>query len=231
MKERRSQSSPFGKVLYFGDGEIEELCESALAAAGCLPDNPEPIEIESFIERFLGAQITYEDLDDGVLGFAMFDGRGGTCVVGAARALFDGGNSGSRRARSTLAHEAGHGILHGQVFVGADRSQSLLDGNYEPQARRILCREQDFRARGYGGRWWEWQANQAIGGFLIPRGLLEQSVRPLLTTAGTLGVPTLPKGNRDAAIRVVAATFDVNPVVAEIRLAGAFDDSAGQMLL
>ena len=231
MNERRSASSPFGKILYFSEGEIEERCESALAAAGCLPDSPEPVEIESFIEQYLEARIVYEEMDDGVLGFAVFDSDGRTHIVGAARALFDGGSSGSRRVRSTLAHEAGHGILHGPLFVEADTSQSLLKGNYDHETRRILCRDSDLRMRGYGGRWWEWQANQAIGGFLIPRGLLERSVRPLLMTSGMLGVLTLPKKNRDAAKRAVAATFDVNPVVAEIRLAGAFDDNDEQMIL
>lgn len=231
MRERRLPGSPFGRILYFDQGEIDERCEHALDAAGCLPDSPEPVEIESFIEGYLGAQIVYEDMDDGVLGFAVFDGDGSTRFVGAARGLFDGGNSGARRVRSTLAHEAGHGILHGRLFVAAEVSNSLLVGNYDHQARRIMCRDSDLRAVGYDGRWWEWQANQAIGGFLIPRRLLERSVRPLLTTAGTLGVPTLPKKNRDTAIRAVAAAFDVNPVVAGIRLAGAFDDNAGQMLL
>lgn len=230
MRERRSRTNPFGKILYYDRGEIEERCESALAESGCLPDSPEPIEIESFIERALGAQIAYEDMEDDVLGFAIFDGSGGTCVVGAAKALFDDGNSGARRVRSTLAHEAGHGILHGKLFVSAEASHSFLEGNYDHRQRRIMCRDSDFRA-GYDGRWWEWQANQAIGGFLIPCGLLERSVRPFLTTVGRLGVLTLPEKNRDAAKRAVARTFDVNPVVAEIRLAGAFGDSGDQMLL
>src|SRR3989441_11554119 len=65
---------------------------------------------------------TYEDLDKGVLGFTQF-GRTGVQAIVVARALDeDGTRPAERRIRTTLAHEAGHGLLHAHLFA-LDRSE------------------------------------------------------------------------------------------------------------
>ena len=227
MREVAKPGEPFGRQLYFSAGEIEEICADALAASGCLPLEPSPIEIDLFIEKYFECQIFYKDIAPDVLGFAEFDSNGRVEAVGAARSLFDGGSVGERRVRSTLAHEAGHGLLHATLFAAADESHPLLDGNFDHERRRIMCRAEDFRRRyeGYDGKWWEWQANQAIGGLLLPQRLVEACVEPLLEERGALRLRELPASNRERAARVLADTFEVNRAVARIRLAVLYSPS------
>jgi hypothetical protein len=73
----------------------------------------------------------------------------------------------------------------------------------------------------YDGRWWEFQANRAIGGLLMPRGLVIKAVAPFCEECGGLGLPVL-KDQRERAARELAEIFDVNPVVSRIRLDDLF---------
>lgn len=156
MKERVAPGGPFGRVLYYPKKEIDELCEAALDAAGCLPEKPEPVEIETFIEIHFGARVAYDDLGQGILGYTAFNRQGEVSAIGASRDLFDGSNAGARRARSTLAHEAGHGLLHSRLFGGLHEYHPLLQGNYDAITQRTICRERDLEepsgvTQGSGG--------------------------------------------------------------------------------
>ena len=224
MRETATPGKPFGRRLYFAEGEIDHICSDALESVGCLPSTPAPIEIEFFIEKCFGCTVRYDDLPPGFLGFAVFGLAGSVEAIGTARSLFDDGPVGERRARTTLAHEAGHGLLHAKLFGEAHDSHPLLDDRFDYERRKIMCREEDLRigAGGYDGKWWEWQANQAIGGLLLPRRLLEACVEPLTDISGSLGLRELPVAKRDRAARQAATTFDVNPVVARIRLDSIF---------
>jgi len=97
---------------------------------------------------------------------------------------------------------------------------NTASGNVDVDNKRIMCRKEDFVSgvRKYDGRWWEYQANRAIGGFLLPKALVSQVVEPLLSPVGSLGMTTLTSERFFDAKTVVANVFDVNPVVAEIRL-------------
>ena len=89
-------------------------------------------------------------------------------------------------------------------------------------------------ARGYDGRWWEFQANKAIGGLLMPRRLVETALvaEKFCIEAGNLGQLALPPEKREAAARALADIFDVNPAVARLRLDDVFPKkSDGQLLL
>lgn len=224
MKETAAPGKPFGRRLYFAEGEIDRICSDALEAVGCLPSTPEPIEIDLFIEKRFGCPVAYEELEPTVLGFAVFGSGGNVQLVGAARSLFDGGPVGERRVRSTLAHEAGHGLLHANLFSEALEPHPLLADSFDYERRKIMCRKEDFTTGpgGYDGKWWEWQANQAIGGLLLPRSLVETSVELLTEASGTLGPLALPTANRERAARRVAATFEVSLTVARIRIGSLF---------
>jgi hypothetical protein len=97
-------------------------------------------------------------------------------------------------------------------------------GSGTPAKARFLCRTSDIRPvdakLSYSGKWWEWQANRAIGGLLLPRQLVRKSLSSLIEES-EFG-PSLADSKRSAAERHVAETFDVNPVVARIRLAEMF---------
>jgi hypothetical protein len=150
--------------------------------------------------------------------------------MGASSSLYDGGKAGGRRARSTLAHEAGHGLLHAQLFINPPRSDLFPEGMYDPAQRQIMCRERDMTA-GYKGKWWEYQANQAIGGLLLPRSLVRKAMVPFGETTGLLGQSVLAEAKREKAVLEMARIFDVNPVVARIRVTELYPQKGGQMEL
>ena len=224
MRERRAPGQPFGRRLYFENGEIERICADALKSAGCLPASCSPIEIELFVEKAFDCRAVYDSLPTGVLGAAAFRSDGTLKEITVSRSLSAGGQVGERRARATWAHEAGHGLLHGSLFAQGKLRHPLLDGCFEYERRRILCRERDLGATGtsYHGKWWEWQANQAIGALLLPRELVEISVESLTEEQGVFGTRVLPSAHREPAARLLAEVFDVNLAVARIRLSGLF---------
>jgi hypothetical protein len=109
----------------------------------------------------------------------------------------------------------------------ADQTTDLLgpQSHTLQRPRNFLCRDADISpvASGiskYNGKWWEWQANRAIGGLLLPRPLVEKLVERY--TKHTQVGPMLKETLRPAAEKEVVRTFDVNPVVARIRLKEMF---------
>jgi hypothetical protein len=139
----------------------------ALKRQSLLPSSPAPIRIERFVEKEFKTALRYEDLGPDNLGCTIFNSSGAVEAILVSRSLEEQNTTQARRrVRSTVAHEAGHGLLHGSLFI---------DGNFPDlgeNQRRILCRSQDILCdtrRSYRGRWWEFQANQAIGSLLLPR--------------------------------------------------------------
>jgi hypothetical protein len=233
MISRNDRTSPFGIFLYFDKGEIDKMCESELRKASLLPKTPQPIDIELFIEGHLKCSLEYGDWGTGVLGITAFDSTGKPKAVGLAASLDDGSATGQHRVRSTAAHEAGHCILHPTLFMQASL-QKLPFENFDPKERRILCRDRDMsgtQATGTKGRWWEYQANRAIGGFLVPKSLAQPIIDPFLHTAGLLGIRVLPDENRDAAVKALSEIFDVSTQVSRIRLSEWFPAGTGQGFL
>jgi len=150
--------------------------------------------------------------------------------VVVARALDEEGTKlAERRIRTTLAHEAGHGLLHAHLFALGKQSRPLFGDFTKSNAPKVLCRDipnsSTGHSAGYTNRWWEYQANRAIGAFLLPRALVETAIAPNLSAQGKMGLLTLPSGNLDRAIKLLADTFDVNPVVARIRLQEMYPES------
>lgn len=193
MRVRSNPGGCFKQVLFFKPREIDEMCERALASSDLLPAGPSPVRIDRFIEKHFGCMVMYEDVMDGVLGCTLFEKNGAVKAVAVSPGLDDGTVSGPRRVRSTLAHEGGHCLMHPMLFVEAEAQMSFAGTheNLDFEERRILCRQGDIAAMGkrYDGRWWEYQANRAIGGFLLPRKLVAEHVGPLLSISGGLVPP------------------------------------------
>ena len=104
-----------------------------------------------------------------------------------------------------------------------DQTADLFGTAFQPEQspRNFLCRNADISPNAssipkYDGKWWEWQANRAIGGLLVPKPLLKKLVAPF--TQPTSFGPVLKESLRGKASEEIAQTFDVNPVVARIRL-------------
>jgi hypothetical protein len=234
MKAYRAVRGKFQTRLSFSADEIDEICLEALAKSGYLPQKPEPVRIERFVEKYFHCDAAYEDLPQGLMGYSLFSEKGKVLEVRVSSKLEDGGQAAERRIRSTWAHEGGHCLLHPTLFIQTPGQCSLTTTectNSNIEGQKILCRDVDVKpaSRSYDGRWWEWQANRCIGGLLLPRKLVREALSDILVNSVVTSSPTLPAAKRLDAERHLAAVFEVNPIVARIRLAEMFPDTHGQM--
>jgi hypothetical protein len=227
MKTLRPSKGPFTEQPYFTQEDIETLCLEELARVNLLPSNPAPIRIDRFIEKRFGKPHSYANLESGVLGLTRFGANGVQEIVISKALEEDKSRPAERRLRTTLAHEAGHGLLHAHLFV-LDSTRPLFGDWTDAKRPRVLCREPSHL--GYGGEWWEFQANMVMGVMLMPRLLVTEAVQNFLEPTGSLGLAKLAKRRRQEAARELAEVFDVNPVAVGFRLAGLFPDAVGGQL-
>jgi hypothetical protein len=231
MKPFRSGSP--SQQPYFTSNQIDQICCDELRNEGLFPSAPEAVRIDRFIEKRFRVSPQYEELPAGVLGFTRFDKNGVKAVVISAALDAEGGKVAERRVRTTMAHEAGHGLLHSHLFALDEIPLHLFDKDSH-SGDQILCRDvqgDDAKTNRYDGRWWEFQANRAIGGLLCPRPLVQEAMKPFLAPAGLLGIEILDEKRREESVRALADIFDVNPVVARIRVNELFPAQTGQMRL
>lgn len=223
MKTFRGHGSPFLERPHFTDSEIDGMCEEALQKVGLLPATAQPIRIERFIEKHFKVVPVYEDLPAGVLGFTTFCDKGVRSIHIAKSLLDEGSKTSERRLSSTLAHEAGHGLMHAYLFAFDGAGLSNFGKDRDVTGIQVLCRDADHGNRGnYDGRWWELQANRAIGGFLLPRPLLLSALQPFLTSSEGGRKLTIAEEDREHAAQALAEVFEVNPVVARLRLTSLY---------
>jgi len=232
MKHLRSQSGPFIQRPFFKEGKIDSACEEELIKVGLFPSMPGPIRIDRFIEKRFGVTPTYEDLADGVLGLTRFSSHGVAEVVVAATLDSENSIVAERRIRTTLAHEAGHGLFHAHLFALSTANPLFGDAS-DPKRPKVLCREGADGANpsGYRGDWWEFQANCAIGGLLLPKRLVIRALEPYLVATGSLGLKTFDLSRLEGAARHLSELFNVNPAVSRIRINQLYPEQTGQMLL
>jgi hypothetical protein len=233
MKTFRSKSGPFADRPHFQPNEIERICADELRKEGLYPNSPEAIRIDRFVEKRFDVVPQYEDLPEGVLGFTKFGKNGVTAIVISAALDADKSKVAERRVRTTLAHEAGHGLLHAYLFALDDKPLHLFDADSH-SGHQILCRDvqgEERKSRAYDGRWWEFQANRAMGGLLCPRELVQQALTPFLVPSGSLGAVTLDEKRREGAAFRLAEMFDVNPIVARIRINELYPAETAQLRL
>lgn len=234
MRTYRSNSGPFLEKPFYGPADFESICVEALRSVELFPASPSPVRIDRFIEKRFKVQPTYAPLPLGVLGFTRFGANGVEEIVISQALDEEGTATAERRLRTTLAHEGGHGLLHAHLFALGERPDSLFSGALAPDAPKIMCRD-DVQSGASTGkkppyRWWEYQANQAMGVLLLPQSLVENALETILEARGLLGVRVLPASSREDAIRLIAGTFDVNPIVARYRLDALYPASAEQQL-
>jgi hypothetical protein len=234
MKTFKQKGGPFKERPYFELNDIEQICSDELRSLNLLQSDPAPVRIERFIEKRFAVSPIYEDLPEGVLGYSEFGAKGVKAVVVARALAEDESTAAARRVSTTLAHEAGHGLLHAHLFVLGAPQRGLFGS--EVTGPKILCRTASSltsaMGKQYDGQWWEFQANQAIGALLLPRQLVEKAVEAMLVSHGTLGLGrSLPTKDREKAATLVAEVFDVNPAVARIRLQELYPVERGQLTL
>ena len=237
MKSYRATNGPFAERPFYELKEIERICTDELHGVGLYPARPEPIRVERFIEKRFHVSPTYEELPQGVLGYTRFNRDGVEAIAVSCVLCEEGSRTADRRISTTLAHEGGgHGLLHAYLFVLGTDTRSLFEGDADIGSTRILCRDDTTAGEGQGGRrvyrgrWWEFQANQAMGALLLPRTLVEQCLQGVLQQHGVLGRPLLKSARRQQAVALVADVFDVNPIVARIRLNDVYPEHEERQL-
>lgn len=230
MRTYRTSSGPFTEGVYYPDDEIERICSDALRETGFMPEQPAKVRIDRFIEKRFGAPIIYESLDSGVLGFTAFGSEGVESVHIAEDT--ERSIASEKRVNSTLAHEAGHCLMHSHLFCVEFNHDRLFSNDPDVSRERILCRDGDTarRASRYDGRWWEVQANKAIGALLMPQEVLIRFMDPFLEKTGFFQIPVLNESRREEAVRAAANAFEVNPAVARIRIEKFFRKSDERQL-
>jgi len=233
VKTLRSKSGPFDERPYYDRIDVERICLDELKAVGLLPAEPSPVRIERFIEKRFKVEPSYEEMDRGVLGYSCFGARGLEAVVISRAFAEDCSLAAERRLSTTLAHEAGHALLHGHLFaLGAPQPGLFGEEVTEP---KILCRDVEpssDRPRKYDGRWWEFQANLAIGALLLPAPLVVIALGDLAASVGHIGVAaSIPDRCRSEAAARLARLFEVNPIVARLRLNELYPAAGRQLTL
>ena len=238
MNTFHTKAGPFVEKPFFKPEDFETICQDELEQHGLFPSDPAPIRIDRFVEKRFNIRPSYEDLPVGLLGFTLFGPKGVEAIV-VSKALDDESTQiAERRLRTTLAHESGHGLLHAHLFAFYTRPDALFGDALDALAPKILCRpggisgSETSRIQKPPYRWYEYQANQAMGVLLLPKSLVQivLASASILTPQGVLGTPILLANRRQAAVRLLADTFDVNPVVAKLRLEALFPLGADKQL-
>jgi Zn-dependent peptidase ImmA (M78 family) len=222
MKEIPSLEGPFRSRLVYTVDEIDQICSDALRQVGLMPQNPQKIRIERFLEKYFNVVPYYEDLEYGILGGTFFADNGCVTRIVISKHLEE-----DVRLPSTLAHEGGHGLLHAILCIEPQKRSLFGTGQPEP---KIMCRNEDIRAarKAYDGKWWEWQANRAISGLLLPKELVAKAMQEFLQN--TALTHYLPESNRQRAEKHVAKVFGVSITVARIRLEEMFEPNEPSLL-
>jgi len=230
---KTDRQSPFSQQTYYKIEEVETICTDALRSIGLLPKKPEPIRIDRFIEKKFNITIDYDDIIDGVMGYTVFNKNGVEKVSVTKSFDKEGTKVAERRLRTTLAHEGGHCLLHTHLFCLEDEKTKPLFADYTESTRpKILCRDIDPEQKHYAGNWWEFQANMAIGGLLLPQHLVVLALNKILERSNMLKVKILPENKKEVAVNLCSEIFNVNPVVARIRIEKMWPDiKSGQLIL
>lgn len=234
MATQAESHCPFLRRVRFETREVEARCAEALASVGLLPKKPAPIRIERFPEKYFGAKLRFRVLKDEALGSVQFDEEGRVVNIFVSKALAqDETSEGQRKVRSTIAHECGHGLLHGELFVERLRFEQhprlLVD--YEPVEDAEFLNLEVVRPNdGPRYQWWEFQANMAMSALLLPRNLITQAALPFARAYADTAMPQRQAITEEAAIEL-AEVFDVNPVMIRFRLADWWNDALQLRLL
>lgn len=228
MKTYKAKSGIFDERVWYEHTEMENICLDALRSVDLLPPTPSPIRIDRFLKKKFGVDAEYIALPDGVLGFTEFGENGVERIVIAQSLDLDTSVSSERRIHTTMAHEAGHGLFHSQLFYfkGATLFEEMRENP------KIMCRDElrnVFNGNNYNNEWWEYQANVAIGALLLPRPLAEEVLEPFTISSGLL-MKSLDENKFNNAVSVLADTFDVNAAVARIRVREIFPKTHQQSL-
>ena len=200
MRERRDPTGRMPYRLYYEEAEIEGIMADELRGSGYTGG---AVDIDAFLENYLGLVPTFVPLPAGVQGATEFwpDGTAEVRISTTLSERADAELGAEHLLRTTMAHEAAHFLLHRILFL--QQSEALFGGR---PSRQELCRDVRFTNR-YAGEWWEWQANRGMAALLLPKSAVTAVVREVRTAAD--------QGTIDAEL---ARVFNVSRQAAGYRL-------------
>lgn len=232
---------PFSRKVFIPDGRIERICGDALRSANLLPDKPSAIRIDRFIEKYFGIEIEYDDLSarfgEGVMGACRFKRDGSVAQILVEQTLAEEDSKLAEKVvRSTMAHEAGHGLLHGDLFAEKFQADAEIEssGIVGRQKREGLLPD-GFACRGLGGSaqaanrydWWEVQANRAMAALLLPKSLVSQFLDSIMFPLQSVGGRTIIPDFKDVR-SMVADRFEVSLTMAGFRIEAEYQSRREQ---
>ncbi len=210
----------------------EAICDAELRSAGLLESGP-PVDIDRYVFNRFGITPEFEEMAP--LGATHFDPESGTPrrIILQKRLVMNESVSKQRRVRATLAHEAGHALLHWPLFrprvetIGCTQSLRQLRPTSLDHPASGRC--------GTPGCFCEHQANVAIGAFLLPLSLFRSALAEAeaeFSSGGRAGeaVHSDHRGWHDDVDYYLGDLFDVNPQVVTERRKGLRRNEPGTPL-
>ena len=207
-----------------GEQYVKDFCPEVLS-------HPAPVDIESFVENYLGITPDYQYLSsNGIyLGMTVFNdtnrvpifdpgtGRAEYISAKARTIIIDNRlleESQQHRYRFTLGHEAGHDIFHSAFFGYNPDQLPLFDMGTAPMIQcRTDCGSTSKKTPKFWDDhdWMEWHANRLSSAILMPISAVERLVE---------GVRSERRDSirRATMVFAVAETFDVSFEAAMYRL-------------
>lgn len=212
-------------IEIIGENFIRDFCPGAL-------DTPQEIDVEGFIEMYLGLNVDYQYLsnDGRYLGMMVFNDTDKVIVynpeknradylhVKSRTVIIDNtlleGNQ-EHRYRYTMAHEGAHDIFHSGFYAYNPNQMSFFD-NPSDNLPMVQCRSVGascgFNKSWTDTEWMEWQSNFFSSVLLMP----SIAVRKVVEQSSTRKVPRELKWY--GIVHAVSRTFNVSPEAAKYRL-------------
>lgn len=212
-----------GDIEIIGENFIRDYCPDALK-------NPQPIDVDGFIERYLGLKLDYQYLssDGRYLGMMVFNTTDKVMIYDPERNIADYLHADARtiiidnnlleenqehRYRYTMAHEGGHDIFHSGYYSYNPDQISMFDKNEEVplfQCRSISIKQGGSRM-WTDIDWMEWQSNFFASVLLMPAHAVKNLLENDLKKHDDIFLPLI-------LISKTAKTFNVSPEAAKYRL-------------
>lgn len=211
------------EIEVIGENFVRDFCPDALK-------NPQPIDIEGFLEVYLGLKVDYQYLsnDGRYLGMMVFNttdkviiydperNRADYLHAEARTVLIDNSllaDNQEHRYRYTLGHESGHDIFHSGFYSYDPNQLSFFDTQKEPPMVQCRAVQPKFSNNQYwtDAEWMEWQSNCFSSVVLMPAPAVHKLWKG----------KAIKKGNIISAFKMIAKTaaiFNVSPEAAQYRL-------------
>lgn len=214
------------EIEVIGENFLRDFCPDALT-------NPQPVDVERFLELYLGLKIDYQFLsnDGRYLGMMVFNDTDKVVIYDPEKNEADYIHADARtvlidnrlleenqehRYRYTIGHECGHDVLHSGFYSYNPNQVSFFDTAPADSPAMVQCRvmaQNNYGARKYwtDAEWMEWQSNFFSSVILMPAAAVRK----------VAGQPIVQEKFSIAALSMVsrvAKTFNVSPEAAKYRL-------------